>query len=157
MAKSKRVPPAPTDRGPYLGAAIIAESILREDVVHSAIRIVDRIGLPVEAEQTPNGTQVRLPLQMMVIFKSGSFAGKRLLKLVQVSPSRERVLMGTAEITFDGKGDTGVNLTTPVQIVWNGIGRYWVEVFLDNHFYTKLSLHLNPGGPLIHRPTGDAK
>jgi hypothetical protein len=134
------MPVMPVTGGPYLGAAIFCEKVLREtDGVLSLIRVVDR--------WTVNGVAEVMPLTviqttLVIMLKSGIHRGSSQITLTPTSPSGKLMQAVTLPTIFEGDDDRGVaaiaNIGFPVQ----EDGVYWFDLEVDGQQMTKLPLRV---------------
>src|SRR5947209_6629337 len=165
MAKArpqkKSAPKATRPPGPYLTAALIAEKLLAEsDGVTSIVRIVDRIAVQAEglAElEKSQDNRMALPLTLVIAFRAGGFRGKSAALILQEGPSGQSEPMGASPIDFDGSPDGGFNLKAPLTLKWEGAGRYWYNVYLDNKFVSRVPLTVEIGKLSPRQPSGNKR
>ena len=82
-------------------------------------------------------------LTLLVKFKSGRARGSQTLEIKIMKPSGEwwgPVL--TNSLLFEGEDDRGVDLMANIRFRFEQTGVYWVYVFLENQFVTKLPLRV---------------
>src|SRR5437879_267256 len=93
---------------PYLAIAVFCEKVLREgDGVMSLIRVFDRYSLPAPSAQTPPSP---IPLNLVILMRSGIFRGPATIKLRPVSPSGEEKPVLEFPTHFEGDDERGAAL-----------------------------------------------
>jgi len=138
------------DGGPYLVIAAFCEKLLREqDGVISLIRLVDRWQIIGPEEQMPPAF---IPLNLVVIFRSGAFRGPAQLTISPITPSGNPMPPINASVYFEGDDDRGAAVATPLAIPVTEPGVYWFELKLLGQAVTQLSMrvvYLRGGPPQI--------
>lgn len=129
--------------GPHLAAAFLCEKVLQEkDGVVSAIRIVDRIIVTASGAQPPGQMpKVNLTLTALIVFKSGNAKGSRTVKIRPVMPSGRALEEVLLPMFLEGE-DRGVNLIANIGLAASEEGLYWLDVFCDDDFVTRIPLRL---------------
>jgi hypothetical protein len=134
------------NRGPYLTAALICETILEDkDGSLSAIRIVDTVSVqvPPDAPADIPSESNRLPIQvnLLLAFKTGGAPGEHALRIDVQSPSG-KINKGLAEATLklDDKPHGGINLKLHSLLVIASAGLFWVIILLDGKQVTRIPL-----------------
>jgi hypothetical protein len=145
MARTRKPSKKPM---PPVAAAFFCEKILTEpDNVLSAIRIVDTISLP-GAVLPESGTDLVLPLAMLVVFKSGDAQGERELQFRLENPSGKVFTGGTWKITLGDPPEAGHTFRSDLTTLkWDKEGLYWFEVLLDGVLATRIPLRVRIGQP----------
>ena len=129
--------------GPYLSAALLCEKVLEEkDGVKSAIRMVDRV---IRTAVGPSPPQVMEPfeyeLTLLVRLKSGSVRGVYQLKITLAEPSGESRSQAVP-VVFEGEEDKGLDVVAPLRLRIPVPGIYWIEIYLENDFLTKVPMRV---------------
>jgi hypothetical protein len=129
--------------GPFLIDAMLCEKILEEkDGVKSAIRMVDRITRTVLGPDPPSQMEpFDYEITLLIRFKSGRTRGTYPLKIVFVQPSGESRTQAIS-INFEGEDDRGVDIVAPLRINLPLTGVYWIEVYLQDEFLTKVPMRV---------------
>ena len=133
----------PFERGPYVQVAAFCERVLREaDGVLSLIRIVDVV---THAERGPDPPQdmpeVRYPLNLVLILKSGAARGRHEVTITPELPSGETLSPVTTSVRMEGEGK-GANITTRIDMAFKLEGLYWFNVQFDSQVITRLPLEV---------------
>jgi hypothetical protein len=70
------------------------------------------------------------------------------LLLWQVDPHQRRSKIGRVSYEAKGEPDTGINIFSPVRVVWGGEGLYWFELTTQNgKLMAKTPLRIFVGTP----------
>jgi hypothetical protein len=120
-------------------AAFICQTTLEEkDNVLSVMRIVDRFTVQ-KPPRWDGKTNIQLPLQGLIAFKSGDVRGERKMRIFGVSPRGKRKKIFETPLEFAG-GDTGVNLRLHITFGFKTPGTHWMDVYVDNWLATRIPL-----------------
>ena len=133
----------PFERGPYVQVAAFCERVLQEaDGVISLIRIVDRITHTEQGASAPESMpEVRYPLTLVLVLKSGSARGRHEVTITPVLPSQETLPPVTVTVQMEGE-NRGVNITSRMDIPYKMEGLYWFNVTFDNMLFTRMPLEV---------------
>ena len=126
--------------GPFLAAAFLCETVLREDNnVYSAIRIVDQF-----ARSEPKASELphtRLRTNLFLKFHSGQHSGVSKLTMHLYNPEGVEILGGDADLEFRGSMPYRVMYAvTPLLIPATLEGVYWMDIYVDGALITRLSI-----------------
>lgn len=143
MATEEASPANPFERGPYIQVAAFCERVLTEpDGVMSLIRVVDVVTHsahgPSAPEQMP---EVRFPLDMVLVFKSGSARGRHDVTITPELPSGEPLPSLSASIRLEGEG-RGAVLRSRLDMPFRMEGLYWFGVQFDGRIITRIPLEV---------------
>lgn len=133
--------------GPFLQAALTCERVLFErDGTLSLIRVIDRIGSPVEP--TP-AAPVGFAFQLVVMLKFGAEPGPFQLVVRLQNPAGEtsQVLENTLERPDGPEPDLGVNVHAPIQMLFQSVGTYWFLIFVDGRELTRVAFTVSVAPP----------
>jgi hypothetical protein len=148
MAKTRK--PPKSRAMPELGGWFICEKVLIEqDLVSSAIRIVDIVDLPSDAP-LELGRLVSLPLTVVLIIKNGPARGRVDFTVRLRTPTGETATgEKPLELLFSGAADTGHHVRMPLRIKWTGEGLYWFELVSGETVFarTPLRVRIAPATP----------
>lgn len=135
---------------PYIVAALICERVLKEeDNVFTAVRVVDTMKFdPVKVPQL-EGDHLLVPhMQMFLCFRTEYPTKNLSLEIFHVTPSGRKDKVGNGELNFS-LFPPGHAITTsfPVQVRWEGVGRYWYDIVVGKKLLTKVAFNLqaDPG------------
>jgi hypothetical protein len=101
---------------------------------------------PRNVEIPAKGTAIALTLHLVVLFKTGKAHGEFPVSFVQVGPSKERIHLATAQLVFDAT-KSGTLSDSQLNIVWDGFGQYWLDLFIKDRFCTTVPLEIRRGTP----------
>jgi len=128
--------------GPYLNMAVICEKVLREqDGIMSVIRVVDRVTItppPDAPEQMP---PTSLNLMLAVVLRAGVMQGQMNVGLSFTTPAGIDNQIGSVPVLFEGQ-DRGVNLITNLNLTVGEQGLYWISIYLERQFLTRVPLRI---------------
>lgn len=94
----------PDTGGRYISLAVFCEKVLTEtDGGISLIRIFDRYNVPAPSEAHP----LSIPLNVVIVLRSGVFRGPATLKLRPISPSESEVATLEYQVNFEGDNERG--------------------------------------------------
>ncbi len=130
--------------GPYLTAALICERILQEkDDVTSVIRIVDRLVVMANANNSPETmpTTTVNNLNLLISLKSGKARGRHTVKVRIEMPSGLKLPDQLLPVLFEGE-DRGANLIINLNMVVDQEGVYWFNVLLEEQLLTRIPLRI---------------
>lgn len=126
--------------GPHLAAAFLCEKVLQEkDNVLTFVRVVDRFFPPRPTPQMPASIQTVL----VVSLKAGDMGSGK--AKVTIRPRRpDEGLMGELhnEVFFEGGKDHGVNIVTPMFLVVDEEGLYWIDVLFEDKLITRVPMRV---------------
>ncbi len=142
--------------GPYLSVAAICEQILEEkDGFVSAIRFIDKITLtPALLNMPPEQLrEASITINTLIVFKSGSYKGKKTVKLLMVYPSGKQLPSDMSfPVAFKGE-ETGATLFIKIVFPPEEDGLYQLDILLDEDFVTRIPFRIIYG-QTQPRPTG---
>ena len=128
--------------GPYLNMAVLCEKVLREqDGIMSVIRVVDRLTItppPDAPEQMP---PTSLNLMLAVVLRAGVMQGQMNVGLSLTTPTGIDNQIGSIPVLFEGQ-DRGVNLVTNLNLTVGEQGLYWISIYLERQFLTRVPLRI---------------
>jgi hypothetical protein len=134
--------------GPYLAAAFFCESTIedKQDGAISAIRIVDKLTLTIDAAAPPDvpSKEKRVPVRvaMFVSFKTGHAPGSHTIRLVLRGPSGKKTPVREDTLLFAEQPNSGVNIRMIGTIGIATAGLYWMDVLLDGRRLTRMPLEI---------------
>ena len=115
--------------GPYLTGVFFCERVLREaDGVMSFVRVVDKWTVQGPAESMQPTV---IPLNLVVMGKSGMHRGSGQITLTPTTPSGERMPPIAMSIEFEGDNDRAFAATATIGFPVKEAGAYWFELALD--------------------------
>lgn len=131
--------------GPYLAAAVLSESVLREtNGLNSIIRIIDQVTFSVPKDHVPSPEEFfPYQVQLFISFRAGSFEGEA---NIQVRPFGDIGVVGpetSMPVLFRGQSvgpQTGTNLHVSLNLGLRGAGQYWIDILLDDNLITRVPL-----------------
>ena len=142
--------------GPYFTGIFFCEKILREpDGVMSFIRVIDKWTVlgPGESMQP-----TVIPLNLVVMGKSGMHRGSGQLTLTPITPSGERMPPIPMAVVFEGDNDRGFAAAGTIGFPVKEAGAYWFELALDGAPITYTAIRLvymrTSFGPNPQQPLG---
>lgn len=138
--------------GPYLSAALIAETMLTEKDTNrtSIIRVADKIAIATDVAAGIKDDVVTFALVLLISFRGGGYKGTSRLLVTEEGPNQDDggEPIGWAEFKF---GETHIDLwevkIEPLSIKWHGIGRYWFDVYLDSRLCTRIPFEITADLP----------
>ncbi len=141
------------ERGPYVQIAALCERVLREgDGVVSLIRVVDVVTHTAHGPAAPQDMpEVRFPLDMMLVFKSGSVRGRHEVTVIPELPSGETLPSFTASIRLEGEGN-GAVFHSRLDIPFRMEGLYWFNIQFDGQIITRMPLEVRYSRVLTTSP-----
>jgi hypothetical protein len=133
---------------PYLAGAFICEKVLREkDDVLSAIRIVDTFFIEEHALKHAGELEAGVPINVLLMLKSGDIVGESVVRLKVRSPSNKTVeIVNDFAISLKG-GESGANLhiTILIRLKDQEFGLFWIDVFWNGEVLTSIPFKLVRG------------
>jgi len=144
------------DSGPYVLGAFLCEKVLQEaDGVLSFIRCVDRFGRPKPSAEIPPQMSV-IQVNLVVILRNGGLPTGNYRIAISVFKPEESEPSSTMEHRpfIEGGADKGVNIVTPMVIVPDRDGLYWIDVQFEERIMTRVPfrvIHMAP--PSIQQGT----
>jgi hypothetical protein len=142
------------DQGPYLAAAILCETLLREEGgVLSLIRVIDQVTITAPQEVLASGQPIPYKTVLVISFRAGAFEGPATIGYRAVGPSGT-VVVGPSGVTterrdypvlFEGRSrgpNTGVNFNVEITLGLTEPGPYWFDIFLDDERVTRVPLQV---------------
>jgi len=130
------------DEGPFLTMAVFCDRVIEgKDSVLSIIRVVDRVDvtIPPDAQQP---FKVPIAITLVIGFRAGSARGAYILRLEVDTPTGKTSLVGETPISFQGPGEQAANLLSNLQLLIEGEGLYWFNVYLEKEFITRVPLRV---------------
>ena len=141
--------------GPYLTGVFFCEKILREaDGILSFIRIMDKVTVAGPAESIQPTV---IPLNLVIMGKSGMHRGSGQITLTPTTPSGEKMPPIAMAVVFEGDNDRGFAAIGTIGFPIKEAGAYWFEIALDGApltytairiVYMRTSLGPHPQQPL---------
>jgi hypothetical protein len=145
-------------RGPQLAAAVFCEALIEDksDGAISAIRIFDTFNV-VLPSNTPSDfpsaeKRLRVPLWVLLSFKTGDSPGKHRVRVVMESPSGKSGTAFEQDLHLEPPAHGGFNLRLNTNIMVMKGGLFWAHVYLDGKRMTSMPLQVTvqraevPGG-----------
>lgn len=134
----------PTAAGPFVTAAVICERVLIEqDGVLSAIRVIDRMIVPLlaplETESQQNAPTY--PFNLLVSAKAGGFEGRANFTATSRAPSGRTMINPLGEAAF-GPLTPGVNFVVQSAMQPREEGIYWFEIRCNDTILTQTPLEI---------------
>jgi hypothetical protein len=142
----------PDTGGRYISVAVFCEKVLREgDGGLSLIRIFDRYSVPAPSPQTP---PANIPLNVVVLLRSGMFRGPATLKIRPVSPSEQQLSTLEFPVNFEGDNERGAAIILNMGFAPPEQGLYWFDIILDDELITRIPLRVlfQRMGPVVGGP-----
>lgn len=127
-------------RGPYVRAALFAESIIEEkNGVKTIVRVIDRSTATIEGPDPPaDMPTLGRQLNALISLKPGEARGRQSWKLVMERPDGQRLDVGQGTIHFDGGPGRGVDLVMTLQLTFEQEGLYWFDFQIDGSTLTRM-------------------
>jgi hypothetical protein len=135
--------------GRFISLAVFCEKVLTEaDGAISLIRIFDRYSVQAPSPQNP---AANIPLNVVVMLRSGMFRGPATLKFLPNSPSGQ--ILSTLEfpILFEGDDERGSAVMLNMGFAPPEAGLYWFDILLDDDMVTRIPLRVvfQRTGPVV--------
>ena len=130
-------------QGPWVSFALLCEKTIEDKLGRlSFINIVDQINFtPMQSAEAEQPLAVPIQLVAAVGFKGGVLKGPAEIKLQIVKPNGEQGANITVSALFQGE-ERGTNLVTNISMILNEEGLYWIEVYVQTQFMTRIPLRL---------------
>jgi hypothetical protein len=146
MPQPERMRPGPGNwvppHGPHLAAALICETVLREqDGVMSLIRVIDRITLTPDKDAPDEMPPLNIAVKAVVQLKSDRAKGKHTLSLRLQKPNGQYLETVNVPVFFEGE-DRGYNVITDIKLTADFEGLYWIDVAIDGTVITRMPLRI---------------
>lgn len=127
--------------GPFIALAVLCELVLDEkDGVLSVIRIVDT--LTINMSDSPPGLKPAVDITAVLSFKSGSYQGKRLLKIAPTDPTGVKLQPVQSFLAVFEGNERGANFIIKMLMPADKEGVYWFDILLDETFMTRMPLRI---------------
>jgi hypothetical protein len=140
------------DQGPFLAAALLCETLLREEEgTLSLVRVIDHATITAPEEVLKSGQPIPFRTFLVVSFRAGTFDGPATIGIRPSGPSGTTVV-GPAgapaekqeyPVLFEGRSrgpNSGVNFNIQMTIGLSEAGPYWFDIFLDEELVTRVPL-----------------
>jgi len=133
----------PFETGPYVQAAVFCDMVIEDKSgTLSLIRVIDRVTHIAHGFEAPTEMpEVRHPLKLVLMLKSGLARGRHEVKIVPESPSAELKQPFTTSVHFEGE-ERGQNIVMDISYPFTMEGVYWFNVYLDDTLLTKVPLRV---------------
>ena len=131
-------------QGPWVSFAVLCEKTIEDKLGRlTLINIVDQVNFTPPQGQDSVDQPLAVPIKLVAAigFKSGVLKGPNEIKLQFMKPSGERGPSMQVSALFQGD-ERGTNLITEMNLVLNEEGLYWVEVYVQEQFMTRIPLRL---------------
>lgn len=131
-------------QGPWVSFSVLCEKFIEDKLGRlSLINIVDQVNFTPPQGQDPS-QPLTVPIQLVaaVGFKGGVLKGPAEIKLQIVNPNGESGPSMMVSALFQGE-ERGTNLLTNINLVLNDEGLYWIEVYVNSQFMTRIPLRLS--------------
>lgn len=117
----------------------------------SLIRIFDRYSV---AAPTPQSPQQPLPLNLVIMMRSGIFRGPATIKIKATSPSGTDLPTLEFPVHFEGDDERATLLAMNIGFTPPEQGLYWFDVVLDEKLVTRIPLRVvfQRMGPVTAQP-----
>ncbi len=127
------------ETGPYIQVAAFCDSVLEDKTgALSLIRVVDRLTHSVPGPDAPlEMPEVRRPMKLVIMLKSGQARGRHELKVQPELPSGEMKDPMLLSVHFEGE-ERGKNIIMDMQFPFTMEGLYWFHLYLNDTLITKV-------------------
>lgn len=133
----------PFESGPYVQAAVFCDMVIEDKSgALSLIRVIDRVTHIAHGPEAPaEMPEVRHPLKLVLMLKSGLARGRHEVKIVPELPSAELKQPFTTSVHFEGE-ERGQNIIMDISYPFTMEGVYWFNVYLNDTLLTKVPLRV---------------
>jgi len=140
---SDETPRALFEYGPYVQVACFCDMILEgKDGTFSAIRIIDTLTHTEARPDPPNELPAfSLPLQLLLLLKSGSAQGRRTVEIRPIKPNGEALSAVPFPAHFEGE-ERGIAIQARIQMVFDLEGLYQFDVCIDGAKLTSIPVRV---------------
>lgn len=129
-------------QGPWVSFAVLCEKIIEDKLGRiSLINIVDQVNFTPAQDSVGQPLAIPIRLVAAIGFKGGILKGPADIKLQIIKPNGESGQNITASVLFQGD-ERGTNILTEMNMVLNDEGLYWIEVYVQTQFMTRIPLRL---------------
>lgn len=131
-------------QGPWVSFAVLCEKTIEDKLGRlTLINIVDQVNFSPPQGQDSTAEPLAVPIRLVVAigFKGGVLKGPADIKLQFMKPSGEKGASMQVSALFQGD-ERGTNLVTDLNMILNEEGLYWIEVFVQEQFMTRIPLRL---------------
>ena len=129
-------------QGPWVSFAVLCEKTIEDKGGRiSIINIVDQVNFaPPQGQDNPT-QPINVPIRLVAAlgFKGGILRGANDVKLQITKPNGERGPNLTVSLLFQGE-ERGTNLLTDLNLILSDEGLYWIEVYVQDLFMTRIPL-----------------
>jgi len=131
------------EEGPYIQMASFCDYVLEDKTgALSVIRVIDRLTHTATGPSAPaEMPEVRYPLKLVLMLKSGRARGRSELKIVPELPSGQKGNPFTLSAQFEGE-ERGHNVVMDIQFPFTMEGLHWFDVYVDNALLTRVPLRV---------------
>jgi hypothetical protein len=131
-----------SSQGPWVSFAVMCEKHIEDKGGRiSLINIVDQVNFTPAQDSADQPLAIPLRLVAAIGFKGGILKGPADVKLQMIEPSGKLGPSITASVLFQGD-ERGTNILTDMNMVLNEEGLYWIEVYVQAQFMTRIPLRL---------------
>ncbi len=131
-------------QGPWVSFAVLCEKTIEDKLGRlTLINIVDQINFTPPQGQDAADQPLVVPIRLVAAigFKGGILKGSSEIKLQFIKPDGERGASMGVSVLFQGD-ERGTNLVTDLSLTLNEEGLYWIEVYVQEQFMTRIPLRL---------------
>ena len=131
-------------QGPWLSFAVLCEKWIEDKNGRiSLINIVDQVNFSPQPGQGDATQPVAIPIRLVAAigFKGGVLRGANDVKLQITKPNGEPGPSMTISVLFQGE-ERGTNILSDLNLVLADEGLYWVEVYIQDQFMSRIPLRL---------------